>query len=255
MQEQLSLALWQRSPEPPDAAEFCAALERVVADSGAHLVITPELCWPGYGNGAATRAAAVAQDSDLIARIRHLAARHSTALVLGYSEDTGAARYNSAICIGPDGAILQNYRKRMLANDYERACFQAGGQSTVFTLCGVPVAMLICYDAEFPERVRQVAQAGAQLIVVPTALSSKWRVVSDVVIRSRAYENGVFMAYCNFAATAPDFAFTGLSTVAGPDGQALVQAGHASGVIRATLDLAQLRAVREELHFLRDLTA
>ncbi len=33
--------------------------------------------------------------------------------------------------------------------------------------------MLICYDVEFPENVRRLAQAGAQAVLVPTALAGQ----------------------------------------------------------------------------------
>ena len=40
----------------------------------------------------------------------------------------------------------------------------------IVDLRGLKVGMLICYDVEFPENVRRLAQAGADLVAVPTAL-------------------------------------------------------------------------------------
>ena len=42
---------------------------------------------------------------------------------------------------------------------------------TLFDLAGVRCAILVCYDAELPELVRATAEAGAQVIIVPTALT------------------------------------------------------------------------------------
>ncbi|MEZ5667451.1 MAG: nitrilase-related carbon-nitrogen hydrolase [Alphaproteobacteria bacterium] len=251
----LKLALWQAAPEGRDADAFCRALDAVMNATPADLVITPELLWPGYGDAATARAAAVGRDSALIDRVRALAAHHRRGVVLGYAEAGAEGLFNSAICIDPDGAVLLNYRKQTSANDYERACFGAGQPGPVTMLAGVPTAILICYDAEFPEHVRRAARDGARLVIVPTALGPKWRIVADVVIPTRAYENGIFVAYCNYATTPVCESFCGLSLVAGPDGSCVARAGHAPCVLEATIDLEHVDRHRGQLHLLRDLGA
>jgi 5-aminopentanamidase len=251
----LKLALWQAAAEERDAVAFCRALDAALAGTDADLLVTPELCWPGYGDAARARAAAVGRDSALIAEVRALAARHRRAIVLGYAEATGDGMFNSALCIGPDGSVVQNYRKQTWANDYERAVFGTGPAGQVMTLFGIPTAVLICYDAEFPELVRRATTDGARLVIVPTALRPKWRVVSDTVIPARAYENGIFVAYCNHAGAAGGNSFCGLSVVAGPDGVATARAGAHPCLLEATIDLGQIEDIRGQLHFLRDLVA
>jgi len=56
---------------------------------------------------------------------------------------------------------------------------------------------LICYDAEFPETFRNVASQEVQLVLVPTALSAQGGSVALQVIPTRAFENGIFVAYAN----------------------------------------------------------
>ena len=251
----LKLALWQSVPDLGDEGRFCDALDAALGGTDADVLITPELGWPGYGDAERTRAMATGQDGALIARVRNLAARHGRAIVLGYAEAADGTIYNSAICIDASGQVLQNYRKQMRANDYERACFEVGTEGPVIPLAGVPSAILICYDVEFPELVRRAARAGALLVIVPTALGPKWRVASDVVVPARAYENGIFVAYCNHAATPASHVFCGLSVVAGPDGRAVGRAGEMAEVLEVTIDLDQVAEIRQQLHFLRDLAA
>jgi predicted amidohydrolase len=69
----------------------------------------------------------------------------------------------------------------------------------------------------------------------------------------RAYENGVFVAYCNCAASSLLQEFAGLSTVCGPDGQALVRAGLEPGMFTVTIDTAEIARIRSRLTFLADL--
>lgn len=251
----LNLAIWQAAPDVSEPAGFCNKLDAAMSSTTAELFITPELFWPGYGDPVRARAGAVARDSAMIAAIRDLAARHRKALVFGYAETEGGVLFNSALCIGPDGKILQNYRKQTSANDYERGCFRTGSRAEVIHLCGVPTAVLICYDAEFPELVRRSALDGALLVIVPTALGPKWRVVSELVVPTRAYENGIFMAYGNYASTTGDNVFCGLSVVAGPDGRAIARAEAEPCVLEATLELGEIDNIRKQLHFLRDLDA
>jgi 5-aminopentanamidase len=173
-------------------------------------------------------------------------------LVLGYPEKTETVVYNSAIVFDKAGMKLHNYRKINLPNDYERACFSWGTEVQVFEITGVRAAVLICSDVEFPELARKAAEMGAEVLLVPTALSMKWRIVPDSVIPVRAFENGFFVAYCNFGSDfeAPNFA--GLSTICGPDGQVLVRAGHRPELVLTSIDTDKILDARFQLSFLPD---
>ena len=249
----LRLALWQCISGWLDEAAFCEELDAVLAATNAHLVITPELCWPGYGNEHRTKASAVPCDGSLIAQVRDSAARHGCAIILGYAEADGGMLYNSAICIDSNGTVVQNYRKRVYANDYERACFGSGETSQVSMLAGVATAILICKDAEFPELVRHAALEGAALVVVPTALGHRWRKVAETLIPARAFENNVFVAYCNYASANVDPQFCGLSIVAGPDGEAVAQVGEDACLLETTIDLDSVAIQRDRHRFLEEL--
>jgi len=51
---------------------------------------------------------------------------------------------------------------------------------------GWKVAVIICYEIEFPEPARVLAIQGAQLIIVPTATTCRFN--CEYTVRSRAYE-------------------------------------------------------------------
>ena len=170
-----------------------------------------------------------------------------------YPERTEAGVFNSSVVFGPSGATLHNYRKVDLANDYERGCFLRGRALHVFDIGGVSCAVLICYDIEFPEMARRAAEMGAELLIVPTALGQKWRIVSDCLVPVRAYENGIFVAYCNLAAEDEPRRFAGLSTICGPDGKPVLRADDRPGLFTAAIDTDEIGRVRNELNFLPDL--
>ena len=85
------------------------------------------------------------------------------------------------------------------------------------------LGMLICYDVEFPENVRRLAQAGANAVLVPTALPAggSGEFIAAHMIAVRAFENQMFVAYVDNCGSDGDFAYAGLSRVAAPDGTIL----------------------------------
>ena len=113
------------------------------------------------------------------------------------------------------------YRKAFLYGDYEKRLFAAATpQACIVDVSGLKVGVLICYDVEFPENVRRLAQAGADLVAVPTALpaSDHEAFISGSIIPVRAFENQVHVAYANHCGADDNFAYAGLSRVAAPDG-------------------------------------
>lgn len=251
--KEVTLALWQRRPVESSSEGFLKALDTAMAQTRADLLITPELCWPGYGNIVSSRAEAVSQRGPFIARVRALAVRHGKAIVLGYAEANAGRIYNSAICIDEGGDVKANYRKQTTANDYEHECFARGGPAPVFEIKGLPAALLICLDAEFPELVRHASLEGALLLIVPTALSPKWRVIPEAIIPARACENGIFVAYCNFAGDDEAAPFCGRSLVVGPDGRVIANAHTGECLLEVTIKSDDVIKARDQLDYLHHL--
>ena len=143
---------------------------RQAAEQGARLVVLPELCDSGYvftgpdeARSLATRAAA----SPTLRHWRDLAAAHGCAVVGGFCElgDDGLL-YNSAALVDSSGTRAV-YRKAHLW-DREKLIFTPGAAAP--PVAGLPsgrVAVMICYDLEFPEWARRAALDGADLIAAP----------------------------------------------------------------------------------------
>ena len=169
---------------------------------------------------------------------------------------TGAFIYNSAVFTdGRSEPVI--YRKSHLYGDYERAIFAAGDPTaTIVAWRGLKLGLLICYDVEFPENVRRLALAGADLVAVPTALpvSPEAEMIAERVIAVRAFENQIFVAYANHTGRDDRFAYAGLSHVAAPDGSTLAKASATeAGLIIAELQPGEYGASRAANTYLRDL--
>ncbi len=142
---------------------------REAAGRGARLVVLPELAVCGYvfADAAEARAAAEPLDGPTGALLAELSAELDCVLVAGLAElgEDGAV-YNSAV-LAEGGRVRAGYRKAHLWGR-EAELFAPGHEPppVVDTAAG-RVAVMICYDLEFPEWVRLAAQAGAEVVAVP----------------------------------------------------------------------------------------
>ena len=117
----------------------------------------------------------------------------------------------------------------------------------------VRVGAMICYDREFPESARVLMLKGAEVLLVPNACPMEINRLSQ--LRSRAFENMVAIATCNYPAGVPDC--NGHSTffdgIAWADDSVrdmcLLEAPGEEGIYLAELDLDALRGYREREAF------
>lgn len=226
-------------------------LPEIVAN-GSDLLLLPELFATGYNIGAQMRARAEHADGPMAQQVAALARSHSIAIHYGFAELDNNALYNAAQCIGPDGARLGGHRKLLIPPGFEREHFTAGSACTLFRYRDIQIATLICYDAEFPETVRHVASLGAELVLVPTALGDQWDWVSQRMIPTRAYENGVFLAYANSAGVEHGMKFLGQSFIAAPNGKELARAQSDPAIIYGDLQLDRVAEAQARLPYLKD---
>jgi predicted amidohydrolase len=254
----MRIAIYQGPAEAGSIArnlDLLKARAMEAAGRGARLMICPEMFLSGYNIGP-EQASRLAEPANGLAltRVAALARGSGIALLLGYPErGEDNAIYNAVRLIGRDGRSLANYRKCHLFGDLDRDMFRAGeSPPAVIELDGIRVGLLICYDVEFPESVRLLALAGADLVAVPTALMDSFEVVVRTIVPARAVENQVFLAYANRCGREGDLRYCGLSCVVGPDGADLVRAGRGEELVFADLDLDRLRAARTLSPYLRD---
>ena len=147
---------------------------------------------------------------------------------------------------------LSRHRKLILPPGFESDYFSIGRHIDVFDYCGLRIATLICYDAEFPELARHAALRGADIILVPTALAQQWGWVANQMIPTRGFENGVFLAYANHAGTENGLSYLGASFIAAPDGEILARAGATAEVITAKIAKSRVKDARNRLPYHRD---
>lgn len=251
------VALLQANATPLDVQANLATMEAAAAEAsaaGADVLVTAELFAVGYdplGIDAGL-------DPEVLPAIRQeladIARNHGIGLVYSLPRPDGTGRLNiAATLLDATGRELLNYGKVHLFGNEERKAFSGATEPPgVVSFCGLNVAMVICYDVEFPETVRAAAVRGADVVLVPTALAHGFDEVPQLLVRARALENHVAIAYANHCGTEAGIVFGGGSVIAGPDGGLLASAGPDAELLYARMDAADIRATRTEVPYLAE---
>ncbi|GAA5160471.1 nitrilase family protein [Pseudonocardia eucalypti] len=225
------------------------------ARRGARLVVLPELACSGYVFTGPEEARERAEPADgrTVTDWCALSAEYGLVLVGGFCElgEDGHV-YNSAVLVDA-GEPRAVYRKVHLW-DAEKDVFRPGvARPPVVATSVGRVAVMICYDAEFPEWHRLAAQAGAQIIALPTNWPDEGRPPGErplevVRVQAGAAANRVFVVAADRCGTERGVSWVGGSAIVGPDGFPLAGpvADPCPELLLADLDPA--RADRKDLN-------
>jgi len=172
------------------------------AETGAEVLVFPEyaaieqaaaLGETVYGDLEATLEAVAELEASRVALHSELAARHNVYILVGSGPSRqGEGRYvNAAQLVTPKGSI--GVQEKLIMTPFETDWgISAGAQARVFDTPLGLIAINICYDSEFPLLARAMAEAGTELLLVPSCterLSGYHRVRTGS--RARALENQI----------------------------------------------------------------
>lgn len=168
--------------------------------------------------------------------------------------------FNTTCLIGPDG-LLSRYRKVHPWVPWEVHTSPhdlPGYDEPLFPVVETEIGRLgaaICYDWLFPEAIRQLGLAGAEVLIRVSAYMDPWGTAAPLdwwtlANRMRAIENVAYVVAANQAASRehyPPFSWPGGSMIVDFDGRILAQAdpGPIEKIVVGPIDLAALRHERE----------
>ena len=128
-------------------------------------------------------------------------------MVIGMIEVEAGRLFNSAVVIAR-GRILGKYRKVHLLRS--ESAFEAGSDVPIFDVDGLRFGISICYDTNFPEAARRIADGGASLIVclannmIPTIKAKRFRDLHNAVRGERCRETGLWLISSDVTGSEPD---------------------------------------------------
>lgn len=121
-----------------------------------------------------------------------IARAHGIYIVAGLLERDGPVVYNTAVLIGRDGKLEGSYRKVSLPREESDGGVTPGDVYRTFDTDFGRVGILICWDVTFPEGARELAQDGAEVIMLPI-----WG-GNTTLARARAIENQVYVVTSSY---------------------------------------------------------
>ena len=230
-------------------ARALAALDAAAA-AGAQIVVLPELVASGYVFRDAEEARGLAEppDGPTVSGWAERAAAHDLVVVGGFAElgDDGLL-YNSAAAVDASG-LRAVYRKVHLWDREAEAFTPGDAPPAVLDTPHGRIAVMVCYDLEFPEWVRAAALARAELLCVPTNWPRFPRPDGErpmEVLRTMvaAATNRMAVAVCDRCGLERGVAWVAGSAIAGADGWLLAgpPAAPEPGLLLADVDLAESR--------------
>ena len=236
---------------------------RTAVAGGAGFVLTPEVS--NCVSASRTHQKRVLNheaDDPMLAMLREEAARAGIWLLAGslvvLTNDEDGRFANRSLLIDPAGAVLARYDKIHMfdvqvseTETYrESAGIRPGSRAVLARTPFAALGLTVCYDLRFPQLYRALAQAGAEVLTVPSAFSpltgaAHW----EVLLRARAIETGCYVLAPAQTGTHPASAGRARQTwghamAVAPWGEVLADAGTEPGVIYADLDLDAVRRAR-----------
>jgi len=241
------------------------AVETAVAQ-GADLVLTPEVTNCVSASRARQQRVLTPESADpTLTALRAVAARSGVHVLIGSlalrTDDPDGRFANRSLLIDPAGDVIARYDKIHMfdvaiseTETYrESDGYRPGDRAvTVETPLGV-LGLTICYDLRFPALYRRLAQAGAEILTVPSAFSpvtgaAHW----EPLLRARAIETGAFVIAPaqtgeHPAAEGRARRTHGHSMVVSPWGTVLLDMGTMPGVATVDLNLDDVADARRKL--------
>jgi predicted amidohydrolase len=125
-------------------------------------------------------------------RLGESARRHGMYLVAGLIERDGRGAYNTSVLIDRRGNVAGKYRKVYLPREEIEGGLTPGSTCPVFETDFGRIGIMVCWDAEYTDAARALAEQGAEMVLVPAAGGYL------TLLKARALENHLYVISSGF---------------------------------------------------------
>jgi len=225
---EIKAGFFQFNPHFGKKEENLGKVLSAVKDSALDLLVLPEFFATGYQFVSKAEAAELSEEIPkgvTTETLSELSRRQGFYVVAGLPEREGERFFNSAILTGP-GGFIGSYRKTHLFFE-EKLYFSPGdtGFRVWDTTIG-RIGIMICFDWFFPESMRSLALAGADIVAHPSNLVLPY---CPQAMPTRCLENKVYAVTANRNGEerrkeGTSLRYIGQSQIISPEGKVLVMA-------------------------------
>ena len=164
-----------------------------------------------------------------------------------YERDAEGRTFDSSPVIDADGTLL-GVTRMVHITDYEgfheQDYYHPGDTGApVYDTAVGRIGVAICYDRHYPEYLRGLALAGADLVAIPQAGTlGEWpEGLYEAEVRTAAFQNGYFAALANRVGVEEQLTFAGESFVTAPDGRVVARGKRLEDdIVLADVDLSEV---------------
>ena len=223
---------------------FSTAAKLIEAAKNSDVILLPELWSTGYYPTPVENFADV--DGERTIEFLCAAAKKFSVNIIGGSVvvESGGKIFNRCLVANRHGELVAAYDKTHLFSfAQEDKVFTAGDKISTVELDGVRCGLAICYDLRFPEFIRKIALAGAEIIFIPAAWSLKRLTPRQILTKARAIENQVFLVFANSS---------GKSELVNPRGEVIAESERGEEILTAEIDLNERAEVIASMNLLAD---
>lgn len=254
------------SDDPAENLVTTAALIAEAAAKGAGFVLTPEVTNCVSQDRAHQQAVLCPEGDDpTLAGLQEAALRHGVWLSIGSlalkTGDADGRFANRSFLIDPAGRIIAHYDKIHMfdvavseTETYrESAGYRPGDRAVLADTPFARIGLTVCYDLRFAYLYRALAQAGAEVLLVPSAFSpvtgaAHW----ESLLRARAIETGSYVLAAaqtgtHAARSGKPRRTYGHSLAVSPWGEVLLDMGEQPGVAVVDLDMDEVAKSRQRI--------
>ena len=207
----LKIALLQLLPNGTLEGQLSKGMDacKKARDMGADIALFPEMWSDGYAlpqDRQELDELSVDLDGDFVQNFRKLAADLQMAIGITILERHDPKPLNTLILFDRKGEKRLHYAKVHTCDFDKERILSSGEDFYVVDLDigrdKIKVGAMICFDREFPESARILMLKGAEVILAPNACPMEINRLS--ALRTRAYENMLAVATCNYPKGQPD---------------------------------------------------
>ena len=243
----------------PNIRKLCRMI-RTCAEEGAKFVLMPEnatMIEPVAA--AAVRKAKTEEDHPALPALTEAARKAGVWLLIGSLSIRlpGGKLANRSFLVDDDGAVVARYDKlhcfdvnlREGERYRESDTIQAGSEAVLAPSPWGRIGMTVCYDLRFPGLYRTLAQAGADILTIPSAFTrTTGKAHWHTLLRARAIETGCFViAPAQWGDHAEGRKTYGHSLIVDPWGETVADGGEGESPVFGTLDLDLVEKSRRRI--------
>ncbi len=263
MYRKLSIACLQYSSTENEkyTLETIKDLINKAIDAKAELITLPECATSLQKNSLLTKELAKTEDENIsLLFLKEIAKSKSIFILIGSLPIKLKKKLvNRSFLIGPEGDILYRYDKIHLydvslpnGDVYKESdTYNAGNKAVIAKINRnkIKIGMTICYDVRFPNLYQDLAQNGAEIIVVPSAFSNVTGPIHwHTLLKARAIETGAFIiAPAQTGHHECGRTSYGHSLIISPWGEVLRDANKKVGIICAKINLEEVIKARRAI--------